>query len=314
MSAPRVSMHLIKEVLRLTAAGLSQRQIGRSLHLSHGVVGKYQAAAQRTGLSWPLSEELDDAALADRLGTRTDESSVTRANARRTPPDFATIHEQLKQKGVTRLLLWEEYRAAHPDDGYSYTQFCFHYQEWQSHLKLVMRQTHRAGEKLFIDYAGPTVSFVNAATGEVREAQVFVAVLGCSNYTYAEATWTQGLPDWLGSHARALQFIGGVPAAIVPDNLKSGVTRAHRYEPEINPSYQDFAEHYGLAILPARVRKPRDKAKVEVGVQVVERWILARLRNRRFFSLGELNAAIAELLDQLNNRPFKKLEGCRRSR
>jgi len=240
-------MHLIKEVLRLTAAGLSQRQIGRSLHLSHGVVGKYQAAAQRTALSWPLSEELDDAALADRLGTRTDESSVTRANARRTPPDFVSIHEQLKQKGVTRLLLWEEYRAAHPGDGYGYTQFCFHYQEWQSHLKLVMRQTHRAGEKLFIDYAGPTVSFVNAATGEVREAQIFVAVLGASNYTYAEATWTQGLPDWIGSHTRAFTFFGGVTELVVPDNLLSAVSKACRYGPLVNTSYYQMLAHYGTA-------------------------------------------------------------------
>src|SRR5229473_1507631 len=234
MSAPRVSMHIVKEVLRLTAAGLSQRQIGRSLHLSHGVVGKYQAAAQRVGLSWPLPEELDDAALADRLGTRTDESSVTRANARRAPPDFAVIHDQLKLKGVTRLLLWEEYRAAHPDDGYSYTQFCFHYQEWQSHLKLV-----------------------------------------------------------------------------VPDNLRSAVSKACRYEPLLNTSYYQMLAHYGTAALPARPYKPRDKAKVEVAVQVVERWILARLRQQTFFSLQELNRAIHYLLTALNQRPFKKLPGCR---
>ena len=252
-------MHIVKEVLRLTAAGLSQRQIGRSLHLSHGVVGKYQAAAQRVGLSWPLPEELDDAALADRLGTRTDESSVTRANARRAPPDFAVIHDQLKLKGVTRLLLWEEYRAAHPDDGYSYTQFCFHYQEWQSHLKLVMRQTHRAGEKLFIDYAGPTVPVVNPVTGEVREAQIFVAVLGASNYTYAEATWTQGLADWIGSHTRAFSFFDGVPELVVPDNLRSAVSKACRYEPLLNTSYYQMLAHYGTAALPARPYKPRDK-------------------------------------------------------
>jgi transposase len=178
----------------------------------------------------------------------------------------------------------------------------------------VLRQHHAPGEKLFVDYAGHTVPIIDRHTGEGRAAQIFVAVLGCSNYTYAEAAWTQALPDWLSSHVRALEFIGGAPAAIVPDNLKSGVVRAHRYEPEINPSYQDFAEHYGLAILPARVRRPRDKAKVEAGVLVVERWILARLRHRTFFSLGELNIAIAGLLEQLNDRPFKKLDGCRRSR
>ena len=183
-------MHLVKEVLRLTAAGLSQRQIASSLHLSNGVVAKYQAAAQRAGLSWPLPPELDEAALANRLWSKTKDSAV----ARRAPPDFAAIHEQMKRKGVTRQLLWEEYRAAHPDDGYSYTQFCFHYQEWQSHLKLVMRQTHRAGEKLFIDYAGPTVAIVNPVTGEVREAQIFVAVLGASNYTYAEPPGPRAWP------------------------------------------------------------------------------------------------------------------------
>jgi len=255
-------MHLVKEVLRLTAAGLSQRQIGRSLHLSHGVVGKYQAAAQRAGLGWPLPAELDDGALAVRLGTKTDDRSVTQSSARRTSPDFASVHEQLKLKGVTRLLLWEEYRAAHPDDGYGYTQFCFHYQEWQSHLKLVMRQTHRAGAKLFIDYAGPTVPIVNPVTGEVREAQIFVAVLGASNYTYAEATWTQGLADWIGSHTRAFTFFSGLPELVVPDNLLSAVSKPCRYEPLLNTSYYQMLAHYGTAALPARPYKPRDKAYV----------------------------------------------------
>jgi transposase len=211
------------------------------------------------------------------------------------------------------LLLWQEYKTAQPD-GWQYSVFCDQYRRWLATQELVLRQNHAPGEKLFVDYAGQTVPILDRYGGASREAQIFVAVLGCSNYTYAEATWTQGLSDWLGSHVRALEFLGGATAAIVPDNLKSGITRAHRYEPELNPSYQDFAEHYALAILPARVRKPRDKAKVEAGVLVVERWILARLRDRRFFSLGELNAAIAELLTALNTRPFKKLEGCRQSR
>src|SRR5215213_4831086 len=262
MSAPKVSMHLVKEVLRLTAAGLSQRQIARSLHLSHGVVGKYQAAAQRARLSWPLPEALDDDALANQLCTKPPQSSCAPASAARVVTDFAYIHEQLKQKEVTRLLLWEEYRAAHPDDSYGYSQFCFHYQQWQSHLKLVMRQTHRAGEKLFIDYAGPTVPIVNPITGEIREAQIFVAVLGASNYTYAEATWTQGLADWIGAHTRAFSFFGGVPALVVPDNPRSGVTKACRYEPLLNTSYQQMLAHYGTAALPARPYKPRDKAYV----------------------------------------------------
>jgi len=214
-------MHRIKEVLRLTAAGLSQRQIARSLHLSHGVVAKYQAAAHRAGLSWPLPAELDDEALAAQLWSKASDLCSGQSSARRAPPDFDSIHEQLKRKGVTRQLLWEEYRAIHPADGYGYTQFCFHYQEWQSHLKLVMRQTHRAGEKLFVDYAGPTISVVNAVTGEIKEAQIFVAVLGASNYTFAEATWTQGLADWIGSHTRAFTFLGGVPELVVPDNIRA---------------------------------------------------------------------------------------------
>jgi transposase len=304
-------MHLLKEVLRLTAAGLSQRQIARSLKLSNGVVSKYQAAGRRAGLSWPLPEALDDVALANQLCTKPAES--TPASAARVIPDFANIHEQLKEKGVTRLLLWEEYRAAHPDESYGYSQFCFHYQQWQSHLKLVMRQTHRAGEKLFVDYAGPTVSIVNPITGEIREAQIFVAVLGASNYTYAEATWTQGLADWIGAHTRAFSFFGGVPALVVPDNPRSGVTKACRYEPLLNTSYQQMLAHYGTAALPARPYKPRDKAKVEVAVQVVERWILARLRHHTFHSLFELNLAIRKLLTALNERPFKKLPGSRRS-
>jgi transposase len=214
---------------------------------------------------------------------------------------------------VTRLLLWEEYRAADPDESYSYSQFCFHYQQWQSHLKLVMRQTHRAGEKLFVDYAGPTIPIVNPVTGEIREAQIFVAVLGASNYTYAEATLTQRLADWIGAHTRAFTFFGGVPALVVPDNPRSGVTKACSYEPLLNTSYQLMLAHYGTAALPARPYKPRDKAKVEVAVQVVERWILTRLRHHTFHSLFELNLAIRKLLTALNERPFKKLPGSRRS-
>lgn len=204
-------------------------------------------------------------------------------------------------------------KAAHPQ-GWQYSVFCEQYRRWLATQDAVLRQAHAPGEKLFVDYAGQTVPVVDRHTGEARPAQIFVAVLGCSNYTFAEASWTQALPDWLGSHVRALEFIGSVPAAMVPDNLKTGVLRAHRYDPDINPAYQDFAEHDGVTILPARVRKPRDKAKVEGGVLIVERWILARLRHQTFFSLGELNAEIARLLNELNRRPFKKLDGCRQSR
>ena len=202
----------------------------------------------------------------------------------------------------------------HSPTGLRYTAFCNHYRRWCATQEVVFRQVHTPGDKLFVDYAGHTLPVIDRLTGEEHRAQIFVAVLGASNYTYAEATGSQSLPDWLGSHVRALQYFGGAPRAIVPDNLKSGVTKAHRYEPDVNPAYQEFAEHYNLAILPARVRKPRDKAKVEAGVLICERWILARLRDRTFFSLTALNAAIHELLEDLNTRAFKKLDGSRRTR
>ena len=206
------------------------------------------------------------------------------------------MHQELRRKGVTLLLLWEEYKEGHPE-GLQYSQYCEHYRRWAAQLKPSMRQVHRAGERCFVDYAGQTVPVVDPRTGEERTAQVFVAVLGASHYCYAEATWTQSLPDWIGSHGRALRYFGGVPELLVPDNLASGVTRAHRNEPALNPTYRDMATHYGTAILPARVRKPRDKATVETAVQLVERWILARLRHRQFFSLAELNTEVARLLE-----------------
>jgi len=213
---------------------------------------------------------------------------------------------------VTLTLLWHEYKAAHPE-GFQYSWFCDQYRAWSARLDVVMRQAHRAGEKLFVDYAGQTVEVVDRHSGEIRTAQIFVAVLGASSYTYAEATWTQQLPDWIGSHVRTFAFLGGVSELLIPDNLRSGVSKAHRYEPDLNPTYADLASHYGVAVLPARVRKPRDKAKAEAGVLLVERWILAVLRNRSFFSLPELNQEIARLLERLNARPFKKLPGSRQA-
>jgi transposase len=303
----RLPVRKIREVLRLKAAGFSDRKIAAAIGSARSTVQECVRRAQAAGLGWPLSEDLDESALQERLYRRSVPLSY------RPEPDFAHLHAELARPGVTRLLLWQEYKTAAPE-GWQYSVFCDRYRRWLATQELVLRQNHAPGEKLFVDYAGQTVPVVDRHTGEVRAAQIFVAVLGCSNYTYAEATWTQALPDWLGAHVRALEFFGGAPAAIVPDNLRSAIHRAHRYEPQLNPSYQDFAEHYGLAILPARVRKPRDKAKVEAGVLVVERWILARLRNHTFFSLGELNAAIRALLTQLNERPFKKLAGSRRSR
>jgi len=221
------------------------------------------------------------------------------------------VHTELRRKSVTLRLLWVEYREVHPD-GYGYSQFCALYRRWAKCLNPSMRMPHKAGEKFFVDYAGQTVSVVNPATGEIRQAQIFVAVLGASSYTYAEAQWSQDLPNWIGGHVRAFSFFGGVPEILIPDNLKTGVKNPCRYEPDINPTYHDLAQHYGTAVIPARVRKPKDKAKVEVGVQVVERWILARLRNRRFFGLADLNRAIRELLNELNNRLMRHLGKSRR--
>ena len=309
MPAKRLSMRKIKEVLRLCwGQGLSKRQVARSCGLSRPAVNAYLCRAKAAGLHWPLPVELDDGALERLLFPRAPALPETA----RAMPDWSAVHRELKRPGVTLQLLWHEYRQTHPQ-GYQYTWFCQRYREWVGKLDLVMRQTHRAGEKLFVDYAGMHAQIIDPATGAVREAQVFVAVLGASNYTYAEATWTQGLADWIGAHVRCFTYFGGVPEVVVPDNLRAGVAKAHRYEPDINPTYQDLATHYGVAIIPARVRHPRDKAKAEVGVQVVERWILAALRHRQCFSLAELNRVIRELLETLNNRPFRKLPGTRRA-
>lgn len=301
-------MRKIREVLRLKyAAGLGERRIAQSLSVARSTVQECLRRARVAGISWPLPDDLTDAQLEARLYPAT--APVVAIPL----PDCAHVDRELSRPGVTRYLLWQEYKAQHPD-GLQYTAFCGQYRRWKLTASPVMRFEHRAGDKLFVDYAGHTVPVIDRHTGELRFAQIFVAVLGCSNYTFAEATWSQALPDWLGSHVHALTFFGGVPAAIVPDNLKSGVIKAHRYDPELNPAYAEFAEHYGVAILPARVRKPRDKAKVEGGVLIVERWILARLRNQSFFSLAELNAAIRGLLNDLNTRAFKKLAGNRHSR
>ena len=302
-------MRKIEEVLRLKwQEQRSAREIARSVGIGRTTVAQYLARAAAEGLSWPLPAGLDAAALERRLFGDPEQ----KLPGQRVAPDWQEVHRELRGQGVTLALLWEEYQERHPD-GWQYSQFCAHYRDWRGRLDIVMRQSHRAGEKLFVDYAGNTAGVIERTTGAVRQAQVFVAVLGASNYTYAEATWSQQLPDWIGAQVRALAFFGGVPEVIVPDNLRSAVTKAHRYEPDLNPTDQDFATHYGCAVIPARVRKPRDKAKAEGGVLLVERWILARLRHRECFSLAELNGAIAELLAWLNARPFKKLDGSRLS-
>jgi transposase len=307
----RTTMRQIREVLRLRfEKKLSERQMAQAVGVGRTTLQGYLRKAVQAQLSWPLPPELNDEQLEKLLypplplaNEKVDTKSL---------PDFLYLHQELKKKGVTIQLLWEEYQQAN-SQGYQYTQFRVRYRQWEKTLEPVMRQTHKAGEKLFVDYAGMTMGVVDRQTGEVREAQIFVGVLGASNYTYVEATWTQALPNWIGSHVRMFSFIGAVPELLIPDNLKSGVTTAHRYEPFLNRTYQEMAEHYGVAILPARPIKPRDKAKVEVGVQGVERRILAPLRNRTFFSLHELNEAIWELLQTYNQRPFQKLSSNRQT-
>jgi transposase len=309
MSATRITMRKIRDILRLRfEAGLSIRQIKASTKVSVGAIQGLLVKANEVGISWPLTDDLDDHRLARLFYPGAD----TRVSKRHQVPDWSGVHQELKRKGVTKQLLWEEYTEQYPNRCYSYSQFCDRYAHWRGLQKRSMRQAHKAGEKCFVDYCGQTVPIVCRDTGECRMAQIFVAVLGASNYTYAEATGSQSLPDWLGSHVRTFDYFAGTPAMVVPDNLKSGVTRACRYDPDLNASYQQLAEHYQLAVVPARPYKPKDKAKAEVGVQIVERWILARLRRHTFFSLAELNQCIQALLIELNDKPFKQLPGNRR--
>ena len=308
MANSRLSMRKIVEVLRLYhESGRSHREIARLVSASPTTVGEILRRAKQCGVAYPLPEDVSEVALEAQLYPPAAASSRARPE-----PEWPTIHREMRRKGVTLDLLWQEHKTEHPE-GYLYSSFCAHYRQWVGRLSVSMRQTHAPGEKLFVDYAGPTVPIVDPMTGEIRQAAIFVAVLGASNYAYCEATWGQSLPDWIGSHVRAFEHINGAPALLVPDNLKSGVTTACFYEPELNPTYRDLATHYGAAVLPARPYRPKDKAKVEAGVLLVERWVLARLRHQRFFSLGELNRRIAELMTALNARPFKKLPGCRLS-
>ena len=303
-------MHKIKTVLRLAELGLSQRHIAASCQIGQATVSDYLRLAAQAGLKWPEVADWDE----DRLRAALTPASSPAPSWRKTDePDFAAMRRELQtHKHLTLQLLWQEYRQQRPD-GYGYSRYCGLYRDWLKRQDVVLRHEHRAGEKLFVDFAGDTVAVHNPATGEVQQAQIFVAVLGASSYTYAEATWTQGLADWIGAHTRVFEFLGGTPEILVPDNLKSGVSRACRYEPDLNRTYEEMASHYGVAVVPARRMKPRDKAKVESGVLVVERWILAALRKRKFFSLGEVNLAIATLLAALNQRPFRKAEGTRQS-
>ena len=308
MPAERLTMRKVREVFRLKFdCDISNRKIAESCNIARSTVAEYLFRFQQAALSWPLPQELDDNQLEQLLYPKLPSVPADQRQA----PDWSDIHQQLRHKSVTLMLLWQEYKEQYPQ-GYQYSQFCHLYRQWANRIDPVMRQEHRAGEKLFVDYAGQTVSIYDRQTDKMRQAQIFVAVLGASNYTYAEATWSQSLPDWIASHSRAFSFFNGVPQVVVPDNLKSGVSKACFYEPDINPTYLDMANYYDTVVIPARRRKAKDKAKVEVGVQNVERWILARIRNRQFFSLRQLNETIAELLIKLNNTPFQKLPGYRK--
>ena len=302
-------MRMLREVLRLRfECGLSTAGIGKSCGISKTTVSNYLYRSIEAGLNWPLAAQLDDAELEGFLFPL----AVDSLDSEFKSSDWALVHQELRKKGVTRMLLWHEYKAKRPD-GLSYSRFCDTYQRFVGSLKLSMRQEHKAGEKLFVDYAGKTVPIYDAQTGDVREAQIFVAVWGASNYTYADASWSQDLSSWTCSHARAFEYFGCVPEIVVPDNLKSGVTSPCRYDPDINPTYAELAAHYKVAVIPARVLRPKDKAKVECGVLLVTRWILAALRHRKFFSIFSLNEAIRELLEKLNDKPFQKLPGSRKS-
>jgi len=308
MAKRRLSMRKIEEVLRLKwDHHLSNRQIAKSCLISHSTVREYLDRARLAGISWPLDPGLDYATLENMLFPE----KAPLACSQRTMPSMDYLYRELKRKGVTLQLLWYEYRQANPE-GYQYSQFCHRYRQWVKKLDVTLRQEHRAGEKTFIDYAGQTVPIIDPSTGECVEAQIFIAALGASNYTFAEASLAQDLPSWINSHVHAFQFFGGVTQILVPDNLKAGVTHPHRYEPDINPTYQDLAQHYRATVIPARSGHPKDKAKAESAVLIAERWILAALRNHTFFSLAELNRCIAQKLTDLNSRKFQKLDATRK--
>lgn len=308
MAKARLPMRKIKEVLRLKfELGRGGREIARSCGISHSTVLDYLQRAAAAGVSWPLAEGLTETALEERL------FASAALPPTRDLPDFQHVYDELREFrkfNLTITQLWVEYKERHPS-GYQYTQFCEHYRRWQGKLDYVMRQEHRAGEKVFVDYT-EGLHVTDPRTGELIPTQLFVAVWGHSNYTYAEASASEKLPCWINSHVRGFAYFGCVPRAVVPDNLKSGVKSPDYYDPEINPTYAELAAHYGTAVLPARVRKPRDKAKVEAGVLVAQRWLLAVLRHRTFFSVAEMNAAIRELLERLNGRKLRRLGKSRR--
>lgn len=309
MSRKRISMRRIKEILRLRFEyGMSRRQIASSLKLSRSTVGEYLVRFDESGISWEEAREMETEELENRLKGEIPER---KRSAKHPVPDWHYVFKELKRKGVTLQLLWQEYHQEN-DGGYSYSQYCDLYRQWKQKLHISMRQNHKAGEKLFIDYSGMKVPITDPMTGEIREANIFVATLGASSYSYIEAHFEQNIKNWVNAHVRAFEFFGGTPEILVPDNLKAGVTSPCYYDPDINPTYHRVAEFYQLAVIPTRVKRPKDKAKVEVSVQVVERSALAPLRNRTFFSVQNLNEALRIKMDEINNRTMKHIGKSRR--
>jgi transposase len=302
-----LTMRQLRQMLRLHHEGVSAREIARRLAVARSTIQDNLGRARAAGIDWPLPAEWSDEVLEQRLFAR---SGIRPGRRRHSEPDWTALARELKRPGVNLMVLWEEYREAHPD-GYGYSRFCDLYRAFERRLSPVMRQHHVAGDKVFVDYSGKKIAIADPATGEVRDAEIFVAVLGASNYTYAEATWTQTLPDWIEAHVCMFRFFGGVPRLVVPDNLKSGVHKASFYDPEINRSYAMMAAHYGVGILPARPYRPRDKAKVEAGVRFAQTYILGRLRHQTFFSLGEANGAIARVLERMNGHVMRRLGASR---
>lgn len=308
MPTARLSMRRIRDVLRLKyEQGLSERAIASALGISNGVVNGYLKRARFAGLTWPVPLTLDDDSLelllfpAPKPASQSDHRPV---------PDWGQVEKELRRRSVTRLLLWEEYRTGNPD-AFGYTWFCTSFEAWKGSVRPSMRQTHSGGEKVFVDFAGDSFDIFDPLTGEAQPMKLFVAAMGASNYTYAVACRSEGLADWISVHIGLFAFLGGAPTFVVCDNLKAAVTNPDRYDPGLNRTYADMARHYGTTILAARPRRPKDKAKVEVAVQVAQRWILARLRNQRFFSLAELNVAIAGLVGELNARIMRSFQASR---
>ena len=301
MARRRKSMNKVREIIRLDELGFAQRQIARALNVSRPVVAQYLRDFKTTGLSYGDIKDMGDDKFADIFIKKTGKSKRQQALSEQ----FTYMAKELKRIGVTLYLLWEEYRRENPD-GYSYSQFCYHFQVWRNLSPLTMHIEHKAGDKMFVDFTGKHMWFYDREKKQQQKAEVFVAILGASQYTYVEAVLSQQKEDWLKVNNNAIWYFGGAPAAIVPDCLKSGVSKPDKYEPDVNPDYADFGDHYDTAILPARPYSAKDKALVENAVNIVYTRIFAPLRNETFYSLSELNEAIWAKVEEHNSKHFER--------